>query len=117
MNEKFFLAKSILTKEGPKLFLCSRIIEDNDVFYSELYPNQKYSAVGNWREKHDLDFLYKILKQLSPEACWVKEGDEFEAEEFQPYNKTLDIPIRFEYIGKPIVSYIRIWNHNCKHFH
>lgn len=70
-----------------KLFLCSRALQVNDECYHIKYPE-----IGKWAIKEggikdcvdwhgenvDESNLYKVIGEISPEATWVKEGDEFD---------------------------------------
>lgn len=66
-----------------KLFLCSRDIQVGD----KVTNNQ--DAIIPWNEDMQIlfetgvllkDGLFKIVGEISPEAVWVKEGDEFISE-------------------------------------
>lgn len=63
-----------------KLFLCSRDIQVGDLVFA---LNEE--EAGNVVDLKDLCYWqskksYKIIGEISPEATWVKEGDEFEGE-------------------------------------
>jgi hypothetical protein len=62
-----------------KLFLCSRDIEVGDKVLDEEFCE--------WIvQDSDLKALYlltKVIGEISPEATWVKEGDEFDEEQIQ----------------------------------
>lgn len=64
-----------------KLFLCSRDIKVGDIVKDSLfnehlvtdnYMGNKHQWEGNW---------FKVIGEVSPEAKWVKEGDEFGEDE------------------------------------
>ena len=59
-----------------KLFICSRDIQVGGEFYA--IDMSKQIAKENY-EKLDHDF--KVIGEVSPEAIWVKNGDEFDTEE------------------------------------
>lgn len=62
---------------------------------------KNYHSTGNWG---------KIMNQISPNATWVKEGDEFSEEEISTsaFEKTTDI--------RPNQPYVFIKG-SCGHFH
>lgn len=78
-----------------KLFLCSRDIQVGDkYFHDDFYPypvgdiadtNTKvmnaHMMVSNEGEDYEGDWSYKVVGEISPEATWVKEGDEFDEDE------------------------------------
>lgn len=87
-NSKHPFPKQVMTKIV-KLFLCSRDIQVGDVVH---YPgfdlpfkvcNKESDEDIQWgflkdvKEKH-----FKIIGEISPEAIWVKEGDEFDEDDF-----------------------------------
>lgn len=74
-----------------KLFLCSRDIQvvDKvfclDVHYNNpLHPPEKY--IDPWRIRGEGDTCkacIKVIGEISPEAVWVKEGDEFDEDQVE----------------------------------
>lgn len=84
-------------KKKVKLFLCSRDIQVGDkvtVLQFNGDPNWKAIFVSSEEGNHTLKFLdedrnfgcasdgyFKVIGEISPEATWVKEGDEFEEDE------------------------------------
>lgn len=62
-----------------KLFLCSRDIQVGDEIIYEI-TNAKFKWDGNTPQRPE-DF--KVIGEISPEATWVKEGDEFEEEQLK----------------------------------
>lgn len=117
MLDKFFVAKTFKEMDGDHLFLCSRLIEEGDEFYSELYENEKFKATPKWPKKDHKDFCYKKVKPISKEAIWVKDGDEFDAIELRPWNHTLGFSVPIDEMNTRIVSYVQIFNTACGHFH
>lgn len=86
--------------EPVKLFLCSRDITSEDYKLPdnllEDYLQKEYSRYGTGEETFDQWFngninwistlgAYKVIGEISPEAIWVKEGDEFNEDEIEPY--------------------------------
>jgi len=59
-----------------KLFLCSRDIEPGDKVYSDF--DNGYLGIA---KKKSEGFNFKMIGEISPEATWVKEGDEFDEED------------------------------------
>lgn len=66
-----------------KLFLCSRNIQAGDEYYTNSF--QKYKTPL----EPDEDFFkynnerFKVIGEISPEATWVNEGDEFEEGDYR----------------------------------
>ena len=75
-----------------KLFLCSRDIQaDDELYYPEGVEDKirkEYNRYSDGNETYEQWFLgsikwilslgvCKVIGQISPEATWVKEGDEF----------------------------------------
>lgn len=68
--------------EKPKLFLCSRDIQIGD----------KYRITGGFADDIEFEFkegqpkrnsAFKIIGEVSKDATWVKEGDEFDEEDWR----------------------------------
>ncbi len=72
-------------KQKVKLFLCSRDIQVGDKVLhipSNKYIDVKYQSVlDSMKEKGQLDNYVKVIGEISPDATWVKEGDEFDSSE------------------------------------
>lgn len=94
-------------KKKVKLCLCSRDIQIGDKMVFECLTDGNY-------EEFQIDTIndifpdmikkgtqFKVIGEISPEATWVKEGDEFVEKE-----------LRFPYEG----NFIKILG-PCKHFH
>ena len=89
-----------LTKCKPaKLFLCSRDIQDED--WSVNGRIHLYFEPKNENERHP----FKVVGPISPQALWVKEGDEFGEEE-------LEFDVRSDDQSRPIKI-----KGPCGHFH
>jgi hypothetical protein len=65
-----------------KLFLCSRNIEVGDKYYyngteTDICDSEiRLEQIKEQEEKHGQK-RFKVIGEISPEAIWVKEGDEF----------------------------------------
>jgi hypothetical protein len=106
-------------KEHPKtkkLFLCTEDIEIGDKVLDEC-REQIFIAEEGWEKKHDSDCCYKIIKPISKEATWVRNGMTFEENEIQPFNTLINIPIDIKYMSDDQVDCIQIYNEACGHFH
>lgn len=71
--------------EKVKLFLCSEDIQVGD---NVIDPGTKNLSSETVLDKEDLEFLnsvraFKVIGEISPEAVWVKEGDEFDRPDFE----------------------------------
>lgn len=74
------------TYKKVKLFLCSRDIKVGDKVFcfdvhlnNPLHPPERY--IDPWRIRTEGDTCnacIKVIGEISPNAIWVKEGDEFE---------------------------------------
>lgn len=67
-----------------QLFLCSRDIQIGNLVF---IPNQE--EAGNVVDEEDLTYWksknsYKITGPISPQAVWVREGDEFGEDDIYP---------------------------------
>lgn len=113
-----------------KLFLCSRDIQAGDTFFDNVgrkWENAEECYAKVAREANEKNFeygkgSYKIIGEISPNAIWVKEGDEFDEEEI---NKMADLSSTFhdnfepwiegrENLGYKCVVFIK---GPCGHFH
>lgn len=91
-----------INKKGKliKLFLCSRDIQVGDKFHRKYTKGTGYTpemeCIGkdttntifysqgiNDEIYNARDLCFKVIGEISPEATWVKEGDEFDEEEWQ----------------------------------
>jgi hypothetical protein len=66
-----------------KLFLCSEDIQIGDMVKDINYPSQiPFLMDGLYlkilKEKGIKDNFYRVVGEISPEATWVKDGDEFD---------------------------------------
>lgn len=86
-----YFAKYIPVKEKVKLFLCSRDIQVGDEITNSNYYNTSLKvdelplrkAYKNW---------YKIIGEISSDATWVKEGDEFTEDQIKAYFSPKIVP-------------------------
>lgn len=99
-----------------KLFLCSRDIQDNEEFYfspNPIYYSDKKQTMRKLERKLLAEnsvlpkFVYKVIGEISPEAVWVKEGDEFDIEDV----------IITQYKKHPELNTVKVECPNCNHFH
>jgi len=124
-----------------KLFLCSRDIQVGDKGYNP-NPYRNYELeeiiICETPEGYKLGFLtanypdghnkvpfyvpqpFKIIGEISPEAMWVKEGDEFDEDEvkqiwWHPIGDCETIPPRDENYTKKLKRFMILGP--CKHFH
>ena len=81
-----------------KLFLCNRDIQIGDkITYMDKYQGTlEASTIGKYQftdQDGGIHYLhlgdeiygFKVIGEISPEATWVKEGDEFEEEDVKCY--------------------------------
>lgn len=77
-----------------KLFLCSRDIQVGDKIKDENdltveYELNNISYLNLYKEK-ELNYHFKVIGEISPDATWVKEGDEFQKDEIKLLYKSED---------------------------
>lgn len=113
LAQKIFLHK--YKKDGfykVKLFLCSRDIQVGNKYINPIYPDKEqemtYESFKNkstWSYNKD---NFKVIGEISKDAIWIKEGDEFDAD-------------KVKIIGTKGVSqmpvYVEIKCPTCKTFH
>jgi hypothetical protein len=65
-----------------KLFLCSRDIQVGDKFFHNDFPNKEFEVESSlhFTKLIKTSGSYKVIGEISPEATWVVEGDEFDEE-------------------------------------
>lgn len=82
--------------------LCSRDIQVGDICFIEGGSDSKYTAT-----KDGLQGYFKVIGQISSGSLWVREGDEFEENEWK------------EEIGffETVRIKIKIKCPKCNHFH
>lgn len=71
--------KSYLNQQKVKLFLCSRDIQVGDTVH---YPLNNYIPV-QWLGGNLTGHEFKVIGEISPNAIWVKEGDEFDEDQIK----------------------------------
>lgn len=87
-----------------KLFLCSRDIpEQGDLAYpiGGGVKTLMYHNVGE--QKLGLEFI-KVIGEISPEAKWVKEGDEFDEYRDVWY---FELNGKWKYVGRNTVDWVK----------
>jgi hypothetical protein len=66
-----------------KLFICSRDVQVGD----KVYYNDSRVTPHIWSNRNELSDKdlnpYKVIGEKSPDAIWVKEGDEFDEEDLR----------------------------------
>jgi hypothetical protein len=109
-----------------KLFLCSRDIQVGD---SACAKGTFHNIAGfEWKEHHAKEYnnnadgyYYKVIGEISPEAVWVKEGDEFDEDDLVFKRVDRENGGGWKYVevedtaGFPTI--VEIKNPSCKHFH
>lgn len=100
-------ANSQLKYQKVKLFLCSRDVKIGD----KLYPLEGAEDQNEGAEMTCLQDVavfkrnkaFKVIGEISPDAKWVKEGDEFDLTDFNPlsaaaieHNKPIKAPIKIK---------------------
>jgi hypothetical protein len=63
-----------------KLFLCSRDIQVGDKVF-DTYSGLEVKVTEQNFPSNASDFWVRVIGEISPEAVWVKEGDEFNEED------------------------------------
>lgn len=106
-----------------KLFLCSRDIQVGDEARIP-YPSGEARITPT---KHTIISIrnvvaknngYKVIGEISPNAIWVKEGDEFDEEEIDYFFSGINTSYSLTKESfKTQGSYIRIKCPTCKTFH
>lgn len=117
-----------------KLFLCSRDIQVGDEYYNSM----GYKVDHTWDEeaiqdsKDFPDDIFKVIGEISPDAIWVKEGDEFDEDELEPVAYCIKHPdesiyfddmsqilewIKYKFNPKTHKALIGIKCPTCKQFH
>ncbi len=91
IGDMYFFGKALLKKteekyqrncKKAKLFLCSRDIKIGDTVKILGGSNNDYDIKFKDELNSGADW-YKVIGEISPEAIWVKEGDEFSIEDIQ----------------------------------
>lgn len=132
-----------------KLFLCSRDIQVGDKnVYDRFLQKENLTAIkidpfrivpkymilrdsnGNTysQENSIRGFLFKAVGEISSDATWIKEGDEFDEDEVKPVVMVMNYTTPFEYgkyenfedikkMYKGAVVIVKIKCSNCNIFH
>lgn len=64
-----------------KLFLCSRDIQVGDIVTNELGDTREWNKLDE--SFNDNRLRFKVIGEISPNAVWVKDGDEFDGEDVE----------------------------------
>lgn len=90
-----------------KLFLCSRDIQVGDkIRYFKNINTEFTASIWDTKESGGTE-SFKIIGEISHDAVWVKEGDEFDEDEVSSFGVV---------VGNPING-IQIKCPTCKYFH
>jgi hypothetical protein len=88
-----------LSEKKVELFLCSLDIQPGDTFIDNVGRVWKDAeecdvkvAIELNETKSDYGICYKIIGQISKDAIWVKEGDEFNEDEVSRHHICYDSP-------------------------
>ena len=101
-----------------KLFLCARELNPGDEYMFLTY-DQDYVQTRRYNGGPISEHWFKKLHKISPEAGWVKGGEEFTEDEIQPWNSLLNVAIEKKYLVDPepgLIASIKILCNHCKHF-
>jgi len=114
-----------------KLLLCSRDIQVGDMTRSTINPDLdelkalsvndgKVLLAGEEEFEVELNRVFKVIGEISPEAIWVKEGDEFDEDQVRVCEwddgDEFVIPVKEFKEGKQDSYKIEIKG-PCGHFH
>lgn len=102
-----------------KLFLCSRDVQVGDKVY-EILSDKSIGDEFEWTSEiakyNDSEPCFKVIGEISTDATWVKEGDEFDEEKLR-YIYTPEIkPSMCEVDAIPEREIVYIKG-PCGHFH
>lgn len=78
--------KNLVTPEWKKvkLFLCSRDVQVGDKCWTTVG-----GCYDTFQEGYDKQYWFKVIGEISPDAIWVKEGDEFDEDEILQKSETI----------------------------
>jgi len=115
--------KSNLQSRNPpkvkyKLFLCSRDIQVGDKVLDEEFCDW----IVQENDLKALHLLTKVIGEISPDARWVKEGDEFDADtEVMPIldRRIINFDSQMDWTEAEYEHYIKFYKLKgpCGHFH
>lgn len=86
------------------MFLCSRDIQVGDKYKVPKYPgSNEYDDVERYASE-PMEDSFKVIGEISPDATWVKEGDEFDENEieFRKYSFCFSKPQPDTHFNNPI---------------
>lgn len=133
--KEWLAMRNLINLRKVKLFLCSRDIQVGDKFFHPHDFTNAFIAREDTIDWHSAIGTFKAIGEISPEATWVKEGDEFDEEEvrrkfpgtplpfFFSLERWKDILKETEYLGtkeaheKSVYPYIYMKCPTCGHFH
>lgn len=72
-----------------KLFLCTKNIQVGDRYKSPRYAeSNEYIDIERYASE-PMEGSFKIVGEISPEAIWIKDGDEFDEDQVKGYFEKL----------------------------
>ena len=82
------------SRQKVKLFLCSKDIEVGDIVKEQLLNGKLENFTIHTLNDIDLDKQFKVIGEISSDAIWVKERDEFDKTDFinKKFVKLLSVP-------------------------
>lgn len=86
MKQYFIKSLDISGKGVFKPYLCSRDIQVGDKVVALSGNNELIHSIVT--DTHKLIETYKVIGEISPDAKWVKEGDEFDEDQVRRENLT-----------------------------
>jgi len=102
-----------------KLFLCSRDIQVGDKVLDEEFCDW----IVEENDLKNLSLLTKVIGEISKDAIWVKEGDEFNEDEIEEWywhlkQNCFAISVKFaeEISNKPPNFCVNTWEDNKEYF-
>jgi hypothetical protein len=103
-----------------KLFLCSRDIQVGDKVRGLDGSEEIIMTEGDKQLLFDGN-IFKVIGEISPDATWVKEGDEFDEDDWKlvipdPSWQFQTITLDKKWVGKQSTSFIQVKG-LCDHFH
>lgn len=126
------ITSSLIAYEKVKLFLCSRDIDFNEECHVDVidgrqtddsfklgYPIKHFFGVNAlpW------EGAYKVIGEISPDAGWVKEGDEFEEDNLKfrvsdhpPFKGWLERTVQ-QFVSERWCTKRAVIKGPCGHFH
>lgn len=108
-NNVLMYSLNEVEKAKVKLFLCSRDVKMGDKVKIEGGSFNDYE-IDREEQIFNGHLFYKIIGEISPEATWIKEGDEFDITDVKRIAIGIGNPVGSEYHIYEILG-------PCGHFH